>query len=225
MKCKVLIVEDEVLISEHLKRIVQNSGYRPLEICGDYNQAMELLKTETPDMAFLDIRMNGVDEGVEVAMHLRTLGIPFVFVTSFSDKETLKKAVSQQPLGYVLKPFDTDDIKEHLKVLEAAITGNFITLGSVNNKERIAIKDILWLRSENVYVELQCADRIHVHRAKLSEIHNSLPNHLFVRTSQSHIVNLAHVKSVSSETILLDSYEIPLSKKYKKEVFDRFAEL
>jgi len=224
VKYKVLIVEDEVLISEHLKRIVENSGYRTLEICGDYAEAMDLLKTETPDIAFLDIRMNGVDEGVEVAKHLRALGIPFIFITSFSDKETLQNAVKQQPLGYVLKPFTKDEIQEHLKVLEEEVVGNFITVGSVNNKERIPIKDIQWLRSENVYVEIQCVDKLHVHRGKLNEIHASLPQHLFARTSQSYVVNLSHVSSISSDIVFLGDNEVPLSKKYKKAVFEQFAE-
>jgi DNA-binding LytR/AlgR family response regulator len=224
VKYKVLIVEDEVLISEHLKRIVQNSGYRTLEICGDYAEAMELLQTETPDLAFLDIRMNGVDEGVEVAKHLRSQGIPFIFITSFSDKETLQKAVKQQPLGYVLKPFTKEEIQEHLKVLEAEVTGNFITIGSANNKERIPIKEILWLRSENVYIEIQCMDKLHVHRGKLNEIYETLPPHLFVRTSQSYIVNLSHLSSISSDTVFIGEHKIPLSKKYKKAVFEQFAE-
>jgi DNA-binding LytR/AlgR family response regulator len=225
VKYKVLIVEDEVLISEHLKRIVQNSGYRPLEICGDYDEAMELLKRETPDFAFLDIRMNGVDEGVEVAMHLRTLGIPFIFITSFSDKETLKKAVKQQPLGYVLKPFSKEEIQEHLKLLEEEVKGEFIMMGTLNNKERISLNNIQWIRSENVYLEIQCTNKLHLHRGKLNEIYEELPHHLFVRTSQSHIVNLTHISSLSADTVFIEQNEIPLSKKYKKNVFDQFGEL
>ena len=225
MRSKILIVEDEVLISEHLKRIVQNLGHRALDICGDYNEAMTLLETETPDIAFLDIRMNGVDEGVEVAKHLRTKDIPFIFITSFSDKETLKKAVKQQPLGYVLKPFTKEEIKEQLIFLEEEISGKYLTMGSVNNKERMAIKDILWLHSENVYVEVQCITKLHVHRGKLNEIHETLPANLFVRTSQSHVVNLSFVSSVSSDSVFVDTHEIPLSKKYKKNFFEQFGNL
>lgn len=224
MKFKVLIVEDEVLISEHLKRIVQNAGYWPLEICGDYDEAMSLLKNETPDLAFLDIRMNGVDEGVEVAKHLRSLGIPFVFITSFSDKETLQNAVNQQPLGYVLKPFTKEEIHRHLKVLEQEVTGNFITLGSVNNKERIPIQDIKWLKSDNVYVELQCTDKLRVHRAKLNDVHDLLPQQQFVRCSQSYVVNLTQVTSLSSDVVFLKDQQITLAKKYKKSVFKQFAD-
>jgi len=225
MRKKILIVEDEVLISEHLKRVVQNLGYQAMEICGDYEEAMELLKKETPDLAFLDIRMNGVDEGIEVAKHLRSIDIPFIFITSFSDKETLKKAVNQQPLGYVLKPFSKEEIQEQLRFLEEEITGKFLTVGSVNNKERIAVKDIFWLRSENVYVEIQCENKLHVIRGKLSEICESLPSKLFVRTGQSHIVNLTNVSSVSSDSVFIGENEIPLSKKYKTAFFEKFANL
>lgn len=225
MKFKVLIVEDEVLISEHIKRVVEKSGFRPLDICEDYEEAMKLLQYETPDLAFLDIRMNGVDEGVEVAKHLRTLNIPFVFITSFSDKETLQNAVMQQPLGYILKPFTNTEIQEYLAVLEKAVIGGEITVGNVNNKERISIDEIMWVKSENVYVELHCTEKKHVHRSKLTTIHEMLPTNQFVRTSQSHIVNLNYVKSISSEFITLENETIPLSKKYKKVVFEKFGEL
>ncbi len=225
MKKKILIVEDEVLISEHLKKVVQNLGYEALEICGNYEEAMNVVNTVKPDFAFLDIRMSGVDEGLEVAKYLRTKDIPFIFITSFSDKETLKNAINLRPVGYVLKPFSTKDIQEQLTLLEEEIAGKFLTLGNANNKERIAIKDILWLRSENVYVEIQCIDKMHVYREKLQAIHETLPSHLFVRTGQSHVVNLSHVSSVSADSILIDKNEIPLSKKYKKAFFEQFAAL
>ena len=225
MKKKILIVEDEVLISEHLKSIVNNLGYEALEICADFNEAMELLKRVKPDLAFLDIRIQGEDQGVEVAKELNKLDIPFVFITSFSDKETLKKAINQQPLGYVLKPFNKEEIEAQLNFIEDEFIGQFITLGKPSDKTRIAIKDILWLRSENVYVEVQTRDKMYIFREKLQAVQDRLPSRYFVRTNQSHVVNLAHVISVSADSISLEKSEIPLSKKYKKYFFEQFANL
>jgi two-component system response regulator LytT len=225
MKKKILIVEDEVLISEHLKRIVQNQGYEALEICEDYNETIDLLKTVTPDLVFLDIRMNGVDDGIEIAKHLRTKDIPFIFITSFSDKETLKNAIYQKPIGYVLKPFSKEDITEQLKLIEEDITNKFLIIGNTSNKERLPIKNILWLRSENVYVEIHCINKVHVHRTKLQEIQEALPSRLFARTGQSHLVNLMHVCSTTIDSVILGKDEIPLSKKYKTEFFEKFSNL
>jgi len=225
MKKKILIVEDEVLISEHLKRIVQNLGYDVLDICEDYKEAVELLENEKPDLAFLDIRMNGVDEGIEVAKHLRTKDIPFLFVTSFSDKETIKKAVNQQPLGYVLKPFSKEEIEEQLTLVEQELTGKFLILSGANKQEKIDVKDILWLRSENVYVEIHCLNKMHLCRKKLNEICEELPKSLFGRIGQSYVVNLSHVSSVSSDFVFLGDHKIPLAKKYKKTFFEQFSAL
>ena len=225
MKKKILIVEDEVVISEHLKRIILNLGYEALEICEDYKETMEVLKTVTPDLAFLDIRMNGIDEGIEVARKLRILGIPFIFITSFSDKDTLKNAINQQPLGYVLKPFSKEDIQEQLELIEEEISDTFLIIGNTINKERIAIKNILWLRSENVYVEIHCIDKLHVHRAKLQEIQELLPSKKFVRTGQSHLVNLSHINSTTIDSVIIGKDEIPLSKKYRTEFFEKFSNL
>jgi DNA-binding LytR/AlgR family response regulator len=225
MKNKILIVEDEVLISEHLKRIILNLGYQALEICEDYKETIEILKTETPDLAFLDIRMNGIDEGIEIAKHLRILGIPFIFITSFSDKDTLKNAINQQPLGYVLKPFSKEDIQEQLELIEKEISDTFLTIGNTSNKERLPIKNILWLRSENVYVEIHCINKVHVHRGKLKEIQKTLPSRLFARTGQSHLVNLSHINSTTIDSVIIGKDEIPLSKKYRTEFFEKFSNL
>jgi len=222
MNKRILIVEDEVLISEHLKRIVINLGHEALDICEDYNETMASLKKATPDLVFLDIRLNGIDDGIKIAKHLHILNIPFIYITSFSDKDTLKNAISQQPLGYVLKPFSKEDIQEQLQHIEKETTAKFITLGNSNKKERIAIQDILWLRSENVYLEIHCIDKIRVHRGKLKDVLNLLPPSLFVRTGQSHAVNIVKVNRTTINSIFIDNKELPLSKKYKKDFFKQF---
>lgn len=222
---KILIVEDEVLISEHLKRIVQNLGYEALDLCADYEQLLKVLETEQPDIAFLDIRMNGQDDGFLVAKKMREKQIPFIFITSFSDKETLRKAIGLKPLGYVLKPFSKEDIRDQLDFLVTELAEQFITLGTASDMKRLAINEILWLRSENVYVEVQCKDKKYVFREKLQILHDSLPPQLFVRVGQSHVVNLTHVNSASKTTITIGQEEIPLSVKYKKAFFEKFSEV
>ena len=107
---KVLIAEDDVLISEHLKMIVEEMGHQVVDISSCLKDALNYLLTAMPDVALLDIRMHGVDEGIEIAKHLKSIKIPFVFITSFSDKNMLMNAVMQQPAGYVLKPYSKKDI-------------------------------------------------------------------------------------------------------------------
>jgi DNA-binding LytR/AlgR family response regulator len=221
---KILIVEDDVLISEHLKMIVEDLNYDVIDICSSLKSALKSLKSKTPDIAFLDIRMNGIDEGIEVAKELKKLEIPFIFITSFSDKKTLLAAVAQQPVGYIVKPYNKEDVVLTLNTAMQSFEEQFIYIGSVRSKERVRIKDIKWLMSENVYVELQTDNQKYICRAKLNDIHSLLPKH-FLRVNQSYVINSQLVKSIKTDVVILDDIEISLSKKYRKEFLSNFSDL
>ncbi len=219
---KILIVEDDVLISEHLKMILENFNQRVLGVCASLNEFNEIVNQVLPDFVFLDIRMNGVDEGIEIAKILNLNNIPFCFLTSFSDKKTLMDAVIQKPAGYIVKPFSIDDIK---KIVDAAINliqDQFLEIGNSNKINRIKFKDILWLKSDNVYVEIVCSNDKFVTRAKLNDLHDKLPKNIFVRTNQSYIINVNEVKTITNNSIFINDYELPVSKKYKNELKEFF---
>ena len=112
MKYKFLIVEDEVLISEHLKSILIGLNHQVTDICSSLKTAIESIHNFQPDIALLDIHMHGEDQGIAVAKHLKKLQIPFIFITSFSDKKTIQSAIREHPKGYILKPFSTIEIQE-----------------------------------------------------------------------------------------------------------------
>ena len=113
MKPNILIAEDDIFISEHLKQILNKLGYGVCGIVGSYDQAEAFInKNKLPDLALLDIRMHKEDQGIKIAKLLKTKDVPFIFITSFSDQKTLKSALEQEPKGYILKPFTPEDIKE-----------------------------------------------------------------------------------------------------------------
>ncbi len=219
---KILIVEDDVLISEHLKMILEDLGHSVSNVCYSFKDAVNSLNTDIPDFAFLDIRMNGIDEGIEVAKELNKIKVPFVFLTSFSDKQTLMDAIIQNPIGYILKPFSKDDITKIITKIYELLQIDFIEVGNSNKINRIKINEILFLKSDNVYVEVVCNSNKYVVRGKLNELHEKLPKNKFLRVNQSYVINIDKVKTIQRSNVQISNIEIPLSKKYRQEILEYF---
>ncbi len=103
---KVLIVEDEPLIAEDIATALVTNDFYVSGIVYSKEDALQELSTNTPDLVLLDINLNGGEEGIEIANVLNSsYDLPFVFLTSYSDKITLNHAKNTQPSGYIVKPF------------------------------------------------------------------------------------------------------------------------
>lgn len=110
-KQKILIVEDEVAIAQDLQDILEMAGYDVPKVAYSYNQAVEYLAGESPDLAFLDISLKGNRSGLDVADVInKKYKIPFIFLTSYSDQSTVSDVIDRNPSGYLVKPFKEKDI-------------------------------------------------------------------------------------------------------------------
>jgi len=114
---RVLIVEDEPIIAADIEKCLQDLDYF---VCGKamtFNRAKTLLESTYPDIAIIDINLEGKREGIELASIIHEKNnIPFIFLTSYSDAATLKEAKIVMPYGYVVKPFDEQDLYATLEI-------------------------------------------------------------------------------------------------------------
>mgnify|MGYP003411452152 FL=1 len=119
-KLKILIVEDEPVIAENISIYLDNNDFEVSAIAYDSDEAFLQLKNNTPDAAILDINLESDKDGIDVAAYInKEIQIPFLFLTSYSDKNTLDKAKKVKPSGYIVKPFNE---KTLLASLEIAIS-------------------------------------------------------------------------------------------------------
>ncbi len=103
---RILIVEDEAVIAADIQELLQEMGYSTLGPCASAEAALDLLKSETPSLVMMDIRLKGEMDGIEAAEIIRDEhSIPLIFVTAHADEATLERAKVTEPYGYVLKPF------------------------------------------------------------------------------------------------------------------------
>jgi len=121
-KLRVLIVEDEPVIAENISMYLDNNDFEVSGIAYDSTEACDQLRTNTPDAAILDINLESEQDGIDIAGQInQKYGIPFLFLTSYSDKETLQRAKTVNPSGYIVKPFNE---KTLLASLEIAISNH-----------------------------------------------------------------------------------------------------
>ncbi len=123
-KHKILIVEDEPVIAENISYYLNNSDFEVSAIAYDTDEALHQLLHNTPDAVLLDINLDSELDGINIAETInKNYQLPFLFLTSYSDKNTLERAKHVKPSGYIVKPFNERTI---LASLEIAIS-NFTT--------------------------------------------------------------------------------------------------
>jgi two-component system, response regulator PdtaR len=95
-----LIVEDEVLIALGLEAELKDLGFEACSLAANARQAISLAVNHTPDIAVIDIYLNGVRDGIETARMLRALcDVPVIFVTAYTDEEGMLERIRQQVPG------------------------------------------------------------------------------------------------------------------------------
>ena len=114
---KVLIVEDEPLIAEDIAQALEKNEFLVSAVVYSKEDAIEQLNINLPDLVLLDINLSGEMSGIEIAKKINTqYNIPFIFITSYSDKQTLEKAKFTEPSGYIVKPFNEASLYSTLEI-------------------------------------------------------------------------------------------------------------
>jgi DNA-binding LytR/AlgR family response regulator len=233
---KILIVEDETLISEELSLIIQSLGYEVVGIANNESDALALVQKENPDLVCLDIDLKAGGSGFNIASKLE---IPFLFITSFFDEITLAKAKDYSPYSYIVKPFRDIDIKSNLSLAFFKIESQIETKPSsvVGKKEELFIKkdgeafridssEILYLKGEDNYSVLHMTDGSkHMTSTTLKKMNEKLEPFGFIRVHKSYSVSIAKVTGFQGSTIYLTEKAIPIGKAFRSNLRDRFTVL
>src|SRR5579859_5327932 len=106
MSARILIVEDERVTAEDLRDILTDLGYFVTATVSNGADAIAQVEQNPPDIALMDIRIQGEMDGTEAALILRErFNVPVIYLTAHADSETVGRAKDAGPLGYVTKPF------------------------------------------------------------------------------------------------------------------------
>jgi two-component system, response regulator PdtaR len=115
MALTVLIVEDERLIAEYFKVVVEHFGYGVCGIAATADDAVRLARDECPAIVFMDVRLGGKKDGVDAAMEIHeNKPVPTVFITASREPATLKRINTDHPSAILIKPVLQAQLKDVL---------------------------------------------------------------------------------------------------------------
>jgi two-component system LytT family response regulator len=221
MSIRVLIVDDEPLARDRLRRLLGED--QTLEIVGECShglQAVESIQSQHPDLVLLDVQMPELDGfGVLAALEAQDVPLPAVIFTTAYDTFAVK-AFEVHAIDYLLKPFDEERLASALtkarRQLEAkepeALRAKLSQLLNETKPkttiaERISIKssgriilikptEIDWIEAADNYVSLHVGKAVHLLRETMNAMEARLDPTKFLRISRSMIVNTERVKEM-----------------------------
>jgi len=107
----IIIVEDEMITALDLKEKLIEAGYSVPAIVSDGEEAVNIVAEIRPDLVLMDIVLQGEMDGIAAAKKISSLDIPVIFLTAYSDKDTLQRAKSTSPYGYIIKPYPDKELR------------------------------------------------------------------------------------------------------------------
>ncbi len=108
----ILVVEDEAIVAQDVRRQLESMGYRVPAVLARGEDAIRAAGEIRPELVLMDIRLEGDVDGVEAAGEIRRrFRIPVVYMTAFTDEQTLDRAKPTEPLGYLVKPVDRQNLR------------------------------------------------------------------------------------------------------------------
>ncbi len=116
-RIRILIVENEGLVGCDMASSLNDLGYRVVGTCSSGEEAVRLYDELRPDLVLMDVHLDGTLDGIDTARLLQQRGpVAVVYVTACADLETVNRARETHPQGYLLKPFNHDELRLTVEV-------------------------------------------------------------------------------------------------------------
>ena len=219
-RIKIGIVEDEMIIASVIQDCLEKLNYEVVEPVMSFNEAIEMLYVEQPDIVIIDIRISGKKDGIELAEYIReNYSIPFIFLTANSDKETLSRAKKTNPNAYLLKPFTQNDLFTAIEIglnnfeMQKTINSklqNSIVIKDGYNLVNVPFSDIVYFVCADNYLKLILKNgKTLLTRSTIAEMNNRLPQDQYSQISRSIIINKSFISKVEKNKVFIN--DIPLS--------------
>ncbi|MBS9461094.1 response regulator transcription factor [Flagellimonas sp. 389] len=238
-----VIVDDEVKALQSLSWELTNLSDEVDIIASftDAQEALDYLEKNTPDCLFLDIEMPTMD-GFQFIKNLKNKDFPVVITTAYN--QYALQALKNEAIDYLLKPIDTDDLRETITKIKKYNAKNLtieklekilLNFNAESQSKKITINtdgkllflnsdDILYAESDGNYSTIFLSDGQKILLTKkLKEVNNLLPDNSFFRIHNSYIINLNKIKEflkTDGYVVLESNHKIPVSRQKKSDFLD-----
>jgi len=244
-KINVLVVEDESIVSKDIQHSLKKLGYNVVGAAATGEKAIELVRSEKPDVVLMDIMLKGDMSGIDTAEIVKTeVNIPVIYLTAYADEATLAKAKITEPYGYIIKPFKEIDLHTSIEmaiyksvknkevekerdllfsIVEGKDSQDFIFVKANSKLVKLKTEDIFFIEALKDYVVINTVDARYTIHSTMKDIQKKLGDENFIRVHRSFIVRLNKISAIEYPNLHLeeDKKVIPIGGSYREVLVKR----
>lgn len=212
---KVIIVEDDLIVADHLKMMLKRNEVNVIGIIDNVKEAIASTNL-SPDLYFIDIRLDGKETGIDLGIYLSETNIPFIYLTANNEVAMMKSAAQTKPFAYITKPYKENDIIAMLEIYKAQFSKS-IEVKTQYGKKQVKLNDILYFEAEGSYVKIVTLSTYYTERGTLTEFEDKFGQQ-FSRAHRSFLVNNDKIEQFNSLELYINGKAIPVSRGYKSNI-------
>lgn len=227
------IVEDDLIVAEEIKGDLAKMGYSVLGNSDNYQDAVQEILQLKPDFILLDVNIVGPKTGIQIAETVQQSYNPIIiFLSAYSDRDTLQQAKTVQPNAYLMKPYDYNNLE---LTIDLAFTNRekalielqkqntdyvFLKIGRAYTK--VLFKDILYVEADGSYTILHLNNKDLVLSLNLKNFLIRINSPNLVRIHRKYVVNIQLIESLDENFVILSNeISLSVSESYRQELLQK----
>jgi DNA-binding NarL/FixJ family response regulator len=120
----VVLVEDAGIVANDIDQTITEAGFRMVDKFSSGEQALEQLDEADPDLVLMDIQLSGELDGIETTEKIEeSYSVPVIFLTAYSNPDTIERARETGAVAYLVKPLDKDDLDSIIRWIQSGEEG------------------------------------------------------------------------------------------------------
>lgn len=236
LKC--LIVEDDYAFAVDTKIKAEQSGVKVHDIVSTFAEIKKVLQSEKIDLILSDVKLQNGEYAFDIFSSMENLP-PIIFFSGVKDSSLYDKSRSSNPYIYLSKPFDEVTLKSaidgalRIKKEILSETGDILNknhqLFIRSNGQMINLKpsEIYFIKSEGNYIYIHTANKKIAIRSSIKNVLGKIDSTDFMQIHRGYAINITKVVNfnISESLVEVNSTEIPVGRKFKKEFRERLRDL
>ena len=241
---RIIAVEDEPIFANTIRRIVEEDlGYELVGMTDNSEEMLRFFVSLKPDLALMDIHINGSMTGVEVAKKISNseFSIPIIFITSYKDKHIFEEAKEANPYAYIVKPIDAELLQRTIELAlsryakpnhaedgqqwksDILVRNHFFIKTENNQLQKVAIQDILVVEIVDKVCQITTNEKIFKVKMPLKQIEERLPISDFVQVHRNTIVNANFIDNIDLQdnVLTIGKKHYDISRRHKENLLGR----
>lgn len=214
---RILIVEDEILIADYLKGLLEEENYSAIMIAYSAEEAKIQMNDFLPDLILMDINIGSTSRGIELSQYKNSKS-KLIYITSQTNYSIMQKAIATSPENYLTIPIKKNDLIAAVKLASLKVKQNFLRIKIGTENIKIPMDEILYIKSDKNYLDIFTQSKRYTNRQSLESILELLDKNRFIKVHKSFIVNKMKINKLNRTTLFIGEVEIPRSRSIEIEL-------